>query len=85
MGVAKLAQEHRFLQAVFHFGVLQVGLEMLAPVFGAVADVFQVIGASGTDDVVCQQDAAFLEKATFLKRIGKSGGEAGKERLGKGA
>lgn len=63
----KLSQEHRFLQAVLHFGVLQVRLEILAPVFRAVPDVIQVIGTSGTDDVVCQQDAAFPEKATFLK------------------
>lgn len=72
MRSCKLSQEHRFLQAVLHFGVLQVRLEILAPVLRAVPDVIQVIGTSGTDDVVCQQDTAFPEKATFLEKRGKS-------------
>lgn len=54
-----LAQENRFLQAVLHFGVLQVRFEVLAFIARAVSDVLQVIRGSGADDVVCQQDAAF--------------------------
>lgn len=72
MRSCKLSQEHRLLQAVLHFGVLQVRLEILAPVLRAVPDVIQVIGTSGTDDVVCQQDAASPEEATFLEKRGKS-------------
>lgn len=64
-----LAQENGFLQAVLHFGVLQVGFEVLAFIAGAVSNVLQVIGGPGADDVVCQQDAAFPQEATLLRHI----------------
>ena len=61
-----LTQENRFLQAILHFSILKVGLEVFTVIFRATSNVGKVLWGPRTDDIVCEQDRTFLEQTAFL-------------------